>query len=155
MHNLLVSAKARLPQFQNCKDCAFLNNVISNYDGNATQVTFCSEVDYANNFGLRGLDTDPEAYLIRTPNLTDLPEGACRPKVFLANNGVETYRVTHPGDVKAGVYVFSPLTAYYPLEDLWSKDEIVGNAGAAGEQTTRVKMCVLAGTCVIRNVPFG
>lgn len=153
VHNLLASAKARMPQFQNCQDCAFLNNVVANYDGLATQVTLCSEVDYANNFGLRGRDTDDEAYLIRTPNLLDQPEGACKPKVFLANNIVNQYRITCPCDEKAGVFVFAPLTAYYPLEDIWTMHEIMQNAGAAGEQTTRVRGCVLAASCVIVDAP--
>jgi len=149
VHNLLVSAKARMPQFQDCMDCAFLNNVIANYDGVGTLVVECTELDYANNFGLRGLDTDDIAYLVRTPNLDDLPPDACRPKVFLASNSVDWYRVTSPSTMQSGTIVFAPLTAYYPLEDIWTAAEIVENAGAVGEQTTRVRGCVMAGDCRI------
>lgn len=153
VHNLLVSAKARMPQLQNCIDCAFLNNVISNYDGVGTLVTLCSEVDYANNYGLRGLDTDDIAYLIRTPNLADLPPGACRPQVFAANNAVDWYRVFNPSDVKAGVYTLSPLTAYYPLEDVWTKEQIVISVGTQNAQADRIRLCVMNADCRILDSP--
>lgn len=157
VHNVLASSKARLPQFQNCQDCAFLNNVIANYDGAGTQVTFCTELDYADNFGLRGQDTDAIAYLIVLSNIANLPPDACRPKVFLANNSVDFYRITRPFDEKQGVYVAAPLTAYYPLPagDVWTAREIVDKSGAHGAETERVRACVLAGDCTIRDAPPG